>query len=161
MSDLNCITLMSKYLESSEATPSTAALPLTEQQVSDWRVKGACVVEGLFPTDFLEKVIADATDALDVEFEGKVRFSLPGVSQSEVSLIFVFQQDFGSNGQCEFPSRIASLNDITLHPRVLDACEQLLGTSDIRLTQSDAWRKVYTASTTVAVAWVVVYTQCT
>ncbi len=48
--------------------------------------------------------------------------------------------DFGGSVMI-YPMQADSVNDICLHPRILSAVEQLLGTSDIRLTQAEVWPK--------------------
>jgi hypothetical protein len=36
---------------------------------------------------------------------------------------------------------VDAINDITVHPAILDAAKKLLNREDIRLSQSDAWGK--------------------
>ena len=49
--------------------------------------------------------------------------------------------DFGSDGLLEFPTTSRSINAISLHPRLLTAVGQLLGTEHFQLKQSDLWKK--------------------
>ena len=48
--------------------------------------------------------------------------------------------------QTEFPFAGDALNDISTHPRLIAIIEQLLGTSDILLSQSAIWAKYATAA---------------
>lgn len=52
------------------------------------------------------------------------------------------QHDFGSDGLLEFPTTSRSINAITVHPRLLNAVGQLLGTDHFNLKQADLWKKV-------------------
>jgi len=51
------------------------------------------------------------------------------------------RQDFGSGGFTNFPCEHDALNRITVHPKLINIVERLLGTSDIELSQSVAWAK--------------------
>ena len=55
--------------------------------------------------------------------------------------------DFGSGERRQFPFAEPGLNQVTVHPSLLAAVRQLLGTHDIRLIQSVAWAKYGTPST--------------
>lgn len=90
---------------------------LTPTQVREWATAGAVLVSGVWPAALIDGVVASAA-ALLMKGRG-----------------------FGSGGALAFPSASAAANAVTLHPRILRAAAQLLGTDDIRLTQSDVWRK--------------------
>ena len=95
---------------------------LRDEQIETWKEEGCLLVEGLIPNELIEAATAQMNKSY-----------AQGSSAAE--------QDFGSNGKMEFPCSFKSLNEITLHPRMLHAVKQLLGEEDIRLTQSDAWPK--------------------
>jgi hypothetical protein len=100
---------------------------LTAEQVASWRERGFALVDGLFPMALLERAKADALAI----------FPPPGTPEAETIT------DFGSDGRLTFPSASDAVNALTLHPALLEAVAQLLGTpvSALRLTQSDLWPK--------------------
>lgn len=102
-------------------------LSLYSDQVRSWRENGFAFVDGLFPTDLIERARAECMPL----------FPSPGSPESEAVT------DYGSMGVMEFPSPSDAINEITLHPRLLMAISQLLGLRirDLRLTQSEAWPK--------------------
>jgi Phytanoyl-CoA dioxygenase (PhyH) len=97
---------------------------LTPDQVESWRQHGYALVDGLLPVEVTKAAHADALAHFP---------ATPGDGAS----------DFGSGGRFVFPSSSAAVNAITLHPHLLRAVAQLLGTASagIRLTQSDLWAK--------------------
>jgi hypothetical protein len=101
--------------------------PLSNSQIESWRERGFVLVDGVLPQKLIERARADAT----------ALFPKPGSPESE-SL-----SDFGSGGRLQFPASRESVNQITLHPRLLAAVAQLLDVrvSELRLTQSDLWPK--------------------
>ena len=50
-------------------------------------------------------------------------------------------QDFGSNGETNFPCKYNSLNEMTVNIKLINSVKQLLNTDEILLTQSVAWAK--------------------
>jgi aminoglycoside 6'-N-acetyltransferase len=98
--------------------------PVPADMVAAWRDRGAVVVSQLLPEDRLRELRAASVADL-----GPIDPDAPG--------------DFGSGGRFVFPSECEAFNHITLHPRLLAAVAQLLGTEvrDLRLTQSDLWVK--------------------
>jgi len=114
--------------------PTRAARPgmtdgfaLHPEEVRSWRENGYALVDGLFPPELIERARTECAP----------HFPPPGSPESETVT------DYGSQGAMEFPSPSDAINDITLHPRLLDAASQLLGESvwDLRLTQSEPWAK--------------------
>ena len=101
--------------------------PLTDAQIESWRERGFALVDGVLPPELTERAAADAT----------ALFPEPGSKESEAL------SDFGSGGRLQFPASRDSVNQITLHPRLLAAVAQLLDVRirDLRLTQSDLWPK--------------------
>jgi hypothetical protein len=98
---------------------------LTTDQVDHWRRHGCVVVDGVFPGSLIDRVRADAV----------AHFPRPG-SEAAAEIV-----DFGSG--ITFPSAMAGINEVTLHPRLLGAVGQLLDTpiGSLRLTQSELWAK--------------------
>ncbi len=114
-----------RWIEPIPASGSDEA-PIPADQVARWRSAGVAVVDGVVPADAVEALAMEARD----------RFPEPG---SDASRDVV---GFGSGGAFVFPAT-AAFNTVTLHPRLLAAVAQLLGTAvaDLRLTQSDLWPK--------------------
>jgi ectoine hydroxylase-related dioxygenase (phytanoyl-CoA dioxygenase family) len=109
-----------------EATaPTEGDCPLTAAGVRSWREAGYAFVAGVFPDELIDELMAEAAE----------RFPAP--RSEEAAGI----SDFGSN--LHFPSTLAALNELTLHPRLLTAVATLLGVevSGLRLSQSDLWPK--------------------
>ena len=98
--------------------------PLGGDQVASWRERGAAVVHGLVPVGLVEAAGRHAREHYGVRTTDR-----PG--------------GFGSDGQLVFPSEVAAVDEITLHPRLMAAVGQLLDCAvrDLRLTQSDLWAK--------------------
>tara|TARA_B100001250_G_scaffold342549_1_gene310888 strand:+ start:6299 stop:7351 length:1053 start_codon:yes stop_codon:yes gene_type:complete len=112
--------------------PSTAKIdnpPLTTQQIQQWRNEGFALVDGLIPIDLVDRLLADAAEIF------------PNVGSNEAAAI----NDFGEG--MTFPSQSEHFNNLTLHPRLLEASSQLLNapTPALRLTQSDLWPKYSSA----------------
>lgn len=100
---------------------------MTGDQVASWREAGFALVDGVLPAALLERAVADA----------RATFPEPGSEAAQRVT------DFGSGGRMTFPAHSAAVNEITLHPRLLDAVAQLLDVevATLRLTQSDLWPK--------------------
>ena len=119
------------------ATPAaevgaTGGLALQAEQVRSWRENGFALVDGLFTAELIEQARAECLPF----------FPAAGSPESEAVT------DYGSQGTMEFPTPSDAINEITLHPRLLGAVSQLLGTHvwDLRLTQSEPWAKYGRAS---------------
>ncbi len=115
------------FPEPARAEDAPGARTLHEESVRSWREHGYALVDGVFPADLIERARA----------ESAAPFPTPGSAAAEAVT------DFGSLGLMEFPTRSRAVNEITLHPRLLDATSQLLGVPirDLRLTQSEVWPK--------------------
>ena len=89
---------------------------LSTTQIKNWHHQGFCLVDGVWPNELIRQAVTGLT-ATGLE---------PGMGQGK-----------------EFPSDLESLNEITLHPRLLRAIAQLLNTdeSSIRLQESVCWAK--------------------
>ena len=108
--------------------PATrGGLTLHAEQVRSWRENGFALVDGVFPPDLISRARAECAPF----------FPAPGSAESEAVT------DYGSQGTMEFPSPSNSINEITLHPRLVGAVSQLLDRHawDLRLTQSEPWAK--------------------
>ena len=110
------------------AVPQTAcsAQPLTSEQVQRWKGTGALVLDGLFP-DTLVRVAREQASA---------RYPKPRDAPPD------YQRPYGQalTRHIRFPMETAvlgALNDVTVHERLLSAASQLLGTTNIRITQSN------------------------
>lgn len=101
--------------------------PLTADQIHCWRERGFAFVSGLFESELIERLRADALAV----------FPAPGSPAAAKA------RDFGSGGRLIFPARSEAFNGLTLHTRLLASIAQLLevATSGLRLTQSDLWPK--------------------
>ncbi len=117
-----------RWVEPTRAHPASAGgAVLTAAQVESWRERGFALVDGVLPDALLERMAADAA----------ARFPAPGSPEAAATT------DFGSRGHFVFPARSAAANEATLHPRLLGAVAELLGTKvrELRLSQSDLWPK--------------------
>jgi hypothetical protein len=106
----------------SKAKPTNKESILTDEQVYSWREKGFALVDDLLPSELVDKVAEQAIDCL---------YPLKDIS------------DFGSNGLMEYPTGLANIDEVTLHPRIIGAAAQLLNirVRDLRMIQSDLWMK--------------------
>lgn len=85
----------------------------------DWETKGYFIFNNFFENNELKKII----ETLD-------------------KITFENTNDFGSKNKfLEFPNKYNILNKISLHPKIINICQTLLNTQDIRLIQSDIWSK--------------------
>ena len=100
---------------------SAGATELTKAQVKRWLEQGYVLLDGLLPRELTQAARAEAVRRL----RGQVR------TDSRADTL----------EDCTFPTGNAALDGITLHPHVLRAVAQCLGTEDILLSQSDAWAK--------------------
>jgi hypothetical protein len=114
---------MTKWVESTPAVDGH----LTDTQINTWREQGFALAHNLLPDTLLRKAAQDTLAACPA----------PG-SEAAAAI-----DNFGSNQHFVFPSSSAACNQITLHPVLLRAVADLLGTDigSLRLTQSDVWPK--------------------
>jgi ectoine hydroxylase-related dioxygenase (phytanoyl-CoA dioxygenase family) len=107
------------------ATTPTAEGELTSAQVESWRSAGYAFVSGLLPESLITGLAAAA----------RTRFPPPNSDEARGFTSF--------GGPLNFPSDLPGLNDLTLHPAVLQSVSTLLSesVSALRLTQSDLWAK--------------------
>ena len=122
----------------------TVALPgdgpvLTPEQVKEWQDDGALVCHGVWPESLIEECRSylsatkpqpppEAHDWSIEQLESWDSSGAPGGAGG-----FPFDRD---TNHC--------FNEVTLHPRLLRAASQLLGTDDLRLTQSGLGDKLGT-----------------
>lgn len=95
---------------------STMAPVLSDAQVQAWHREGYLVVHGLFPAKLVETAVAAAHQRWE---QG------------------------ASLGGFPFAPELDAFNQIALHPRLLKAAEQCLGTDDLRLCQSGLMDKAH------------------
>lgn len=116
-----------RWIGPEPALPGDAAAVLAPAQVASWRERGFALVDGVLPARLLERAAADALQ----------RFPAPG--SEEAARV----RDFGSWGRMAFPSESDAANELSLHPRLLAACAQLLDlpVRALRMTQADLWPK--------------------
>jgi hypothetical protein len=100
---------------------------LSAQQVQQWRDKGFVFVRDLLPAALVDELAAAAGQ----------HYPAAGTPAAKAFT------DFGSGGALTFPSAISGLNQVSLHPGLLNAMAALLDTSvaGLRLSQSDLWAK--------------------
>ena len=100
---------------------------LSDDQVNLWQSEGFAFISGMLP----KELIASVRSAAGSKY--------PEAGTPEAESI----SDFGSFGALNFPSQVSALNELTLHPRLLQSVADLLATAvtDLRLTQSDLWCK--------------------
>ena len=93
---------------------------LSEAQVAQWRNEGYLLLNGLFE----EHVVEQALMGLN-SFMSKCGSGL----------------ELG-DGSLDFPTAITDLDALSMHPNLIRACIQLLGTNEVRLCQAETWKKV-------------------
>ena len=96
------------------------AATLTDAHVVQWQTHGYAVVEGVFPAELIAAEVEEA------------RASFPEPSPDMVL-------EHGTS--CDFPFATPARNDVALHPRLLRAVAQLLGTEALRLSECQQWSK--------------------
>ena len=113
--------------ESRQVYASPCTGELIDAQIRQWRTEGYTFVAGMIPDELIAELRAAAVE----------KYPEPGSPEAEAV------RDFGSFGALNFPSQTSALNELTLHPNLLKAVADLLGTEiiDLRLTQSDLWSK--------------------
>lgn len=94
---------------------------LSERQVAQWRDEGFLLVDGVFSGDAVHAALDDIT---------RFQMSKQGTNDFEVG-----------DGKT-FPTKLSNLDALSISPRLLTAIEQLLGTTDIRMSQAETWKKV-------------------
>ena len=82
---------------------------------NQWSSEGYCAIPDFFNNDYINNII------------GKIN-----------NINFPVTGEFG---YINFPSNYHYLNEISLHPDIIKACEVLLESNDIRLIQSEVWSK--------------------
>ena len=103
----------------SASDASSFVEPVAELSVQNWRTAGFSLVQGILPKELVEAAAADVA-------------RLAPTNTAEF-------------GGVLFPSAKGhALNQLVLHPVILDGVSKILGTDDIRLTQADAWAKIGT-----------------
>ena len=130
-----------RWVEPTLALRQGAPSVLTPAQVQQWKEQRFVVVDGIWPAD----LIADAVRA----HTGFV----PPISPDNPAAELVRGKDFrgrqtgfgAGNREQEFPfdsKELDAFNQLTLHPRALQAVAQLLGTNDLRVTRSNFGAKI-------------------
>ena len=96
-------------------------------QIIGWRKQGYAFVDGLIPTELIERAEADAL----------AFFPKPQTPEAK------HFNTFGSGQNFVFPSRSSAINELTMAAELLEAVSALLGQpiSELRLSQSDVWPK--------------------
>lgn len=92
---------------------------LSKNQIKQWKEQGFVLIENMFDSNLLQKCVTFMDN----------RYNKNTVNK-----------DFGSGGQLEFPSN-SILDQLTINEKLITCVEQLLGTNNILLSQSDAWGK--------------------
>tara|TARA_B100001063_G_scaffold231121_1_gene244947 strand:- start:8160 stop:9083 length:924 start_codon:yes stop_codon:yes gene_type:complete len=92
---------------------------LSKSQVEQWKTKGWVIIKNMVN---VEQCYKDMKKQYPLDAKNPI-------------------QDFGSGGLTNFPCKYLSLNEITVHPKLISAVQQLLNEKDIILTQSVAWAK--------------------
>lgn len=126
----------SQWVEGSDALPfdDKSGLTLTDEQIKDWVETGFTIVNNVFEAELIQDVVFD----LQSLFESR---------NTQENLGDSFSDDSFTRDKLIFPSAYNSINNITLHSRLLNAVLQLLnisvsnGTKNIRLLQSETWGK--------------------
>lgn len=99
-------------------------LVLTTTQVEQWREEGYLLIDGVFSDPKIRAAVED--------------IKLLQMSKTESA-------EFEVGDGKTFPTKLHSLDALTLDERFLAAVQQLLGTADVRMSQAETWKKVATA----------------
>ena len=107
-------------------TSSGGTRPLTLEQIQRWKDSGALLLDGLLP----DKLVQAARN------QASARYPQPCDAPPD------YQRPYGQSltSHIRFPMEtvvLGALNDVTVHERLLGAASQLLGTSNLRITQSN------------------------
>lgn len=125
--EISMVTEPVKWIEpeAALAEENGAGPVLSPSQAESWRERGFALVNGVLP----DSLVMDARRVIDE--------LLPAAGSEGTG------RYFGSGGRLVFPTGFPSLDEITLHPRLLASVAQLLSVEvrDLRLTQSDVWAK--------------------
>ena len=89
-------------------------------EINDWKEKGYTVIKNLFNKEIIQKCVC----LLNEKFNN----------------INSTNNDFGSNGELEFPSG-KIIDQITINERLIQIVQKLLDSENILLVQSDTWSK--------------------
>ena len=119
-----------RWAEPEDVSAAPDDCVLSAEQVEQWRTQRYLVLDGLFPAQLIAEAVACHTD----------EFPTPTPERPGAELAVDAGGGFGGIGTSrEFPFDEAHdvYNMLTLHPRALKACEQLLDTSDLRVTRSN------------------------
>ena len=114
---------MPEVLEPVRITPDERR-SLPDPLIESWRERGFALVDGLVPDDLVAAL----------RRFGHEHFPAP---ESEDA------RRHGTFGALAFPAECAAMNELTLHPQLLQAIAELLDVPvpELRLTQSDLWPK--------------------
>jgi len=102
--------------------PTTSASPtnsspetpvLTDADVHSWREYGYALVNGIIPNDVLGRVVNDCNSVFP-----------PPMSEEAKKINYY-------GGFVSFPSTYPSVNELPLHPRMMNAVRQLFGLKDL------------------------------
>ena len=119
-----------RWAEPEDVSAAPDDCVLSAEQVEQWRTQRYLVLDGLFPAQLIAEAVACHTE----------EFPTPTPQRPSAELAGDAGGGFGGIGTSrEFPFDVEHdvYNMLTLHPRALKACEQLLGTSDLRVTRSN------------------------
>ena len=119
-----------RWAEPEDVSAAPDDCVLSAEQVEQWRTQRYLVLDGLFPAQLIAEAVTCHTD----------EFPTPTPERPGAELAVDAGGGFGGIGTSrEFPFDEAHdvYNMLTLHPRALKACEQLLDTSDLRVTRSN------------------------
>ena len=89
-------------------------------EINNWKKNGYTVIKNLFHKKIIEKCVY----FLNTKFND----------------IKNTNNDFGSNGELEFPSG-KIIDNITIHEKLIQIVQKLLDSKNILLVQSDTWSK--------------------
>eukprot|EP01084_Bolivina_argentea_P024810 46185_1 len=110
------------YIKPTNAISHKSDKVLTDVQVNQWRKNGFTLVNGVIPEQLAHSVVKDASSILS---------KVPAGDAS-----------WDQRGLLEFPTASSTINELSLHPRLLTAVSQLLNTKDFQMKQADLWKKV-------------------
>ena len=114
--------------EALEPPGASSGAILSAEQIERWRTTGALVLDGLLPAELVARA----------KMQAEARYPAPG--DTPPGYVRPYGLSPCPRSHIRFPMDsgiLGALNEVTLEPRLLTAAAELLGTTALRVTQSN------------------------
>ena len=114
--------------EALEPRGTSSGAILSAEQIERWRTTGALVLDGLLPAELVARA----------KMQAEARYPAPG--DTPPGYVRPYGLSPCPRSHIRFPMDsdiLGALNEVTLEPRLLTAAAELLGTTALRVTQSN------------------------